>query len=76
MKEIFLAIIFMFNGTPTIIDGWQMREYPTMEVCNTRKEYMENYIVSLDGVPEVGVIYCGTFEQIQHQIRILNSEAI
>jgi hypothetical protein len=76
MKEIFLAIIFMFNGTPTIMDGWQIREYPTMEVCNTRKEYAENYFSGLKDAPEVGVIYCGTLEQIQQQISILNSESI
>ena len=74
MKEIFLAIIFMINGTPTILDGWQLREHPTMEVCNTRKAFVQNYTSAIIGLPEVGVIYCGTLEEIQQQIRILNSE--
>ena len=75
MNEIFLAVIFMFNGIPTMVDGWEPREYPSMEICNLRKSVMEDYISAHD-FPEVGVIYCGTKEQIQHQVRILNSEPV
>ena len=76
MSQIFLAIIFMINGQPTIIDGWEMREYSNMKICNTRKEFMQNYISGIDNLPDVGVIYCGTEDEIQHQITILNSKLL
>lgn len=75
MKEIFLAVIFMINGQTAMIDGWHPRQHPDMESCNIKKEFMEHYVVTTKGLPEVGEIYCGTQEQIQHQIRILNSES-
>jgi hypothetical protein len=76
MTQIFLAIIFMINGEPTIMDGWEMREYPTMEICDTRKEFMTTYTNGIDNLPKVGVIYCGTVAEIQHQLTILNSELL
>lgn len=74
MKDVLLAIIFMVDGTPTIMEGWEPRLFPNMEICEERKEFMELYVDAIVELPEVGVIFCGTSDEIQHQVRILNSE--
>ena len=49
----FLLIVVFYNtfGQPTIIDGWQPLQVPTLERCEAGKANIENYI-SQSGLPE------------------------
>jgi len=73
MNEIFLAIFFIVNGEPTIIDGWAPLAMESMEDCVKGKASVETRI---EYMQTEAVVFCGTREQIQREIDILNDEQV
>jgi exonuclease III len=73
MEQILLAIFFVINGEITMIEGWYPRPQESMEICEQRQEFMTNYMRTLSDMPEIAGIFCGTQDQIQDQIDIINS---
>lgn len=59
---IFLIVTFLdVDGQPLYFDGWSPKMQPSMEVCEIRKEFIENYLqqdyVVPDGVDKI-VVTC------------------
>lgn len=50
--KVFLTILFLVNGEPTILDGFEPREQPSMEICLERERYVRIY---LNSVPNLKV---------------------
>lgn len=46
MNIVLLVVTFYVieTGEPTFIDGWHPRVQPSMEVCETRKPKLEQYL--------------------------------
>lgn len=68
----FLVAIFLINGEPSFLDGYYPREVKSVEVCEDRRVFMLEYLRSVDGLPEVGDVVCGTEEDIQKRINVLD----
>lgn len=68
IKETFFLILFNISGEPTILpDGWSpiiIKE----ENCNDRKEFARNYIETIESLPPLFGIFCGSFSEIQEKI--------
>ena len=73
--KILLVVLFMVNGEPALIDGYMPREQPSMEVCAERAEFMADYFATVPDLPEVGEIACGSEEEIQRRIDVMNDPA-
>lgn len=77
MEQIFIAIVFWLNGETVFLPGWY--PYP-ME----NRERCENALILLDEQAEsifsnrieVAGIFCGTQQEIQREISILNDEQV
>jgi hypothetical protein len=76
MDQILLAILFYVNGEVSIIEGWHPREQPSMDVCEQRKEFTLKSMESIEDFDNLAGVFCGTQEEIQRQIDILNSTDI
>lgn len=70
--KVLLAVLFIMNGEPTLIEGYLPREQPSMEVCEERADFMADYLSTVPDLPEIGEIICGTEEEIQKAIDVLN----
>ena len=47
MTQIFIAIVFLINGTSTLVDGWMPWSAKwTMAQCNTQAEVMISYYLN------------------------------
>ena len=78
MSKIFLLVVFLINGEPTIIgDGFSPREQESMEVCEQRKLFFEFYLEqNSEQFPPILGVYCGTREEIEQQVIIDTSELL
>lgn len=74
--EILIAVIFLINGEPTILEGFEPLVQPSIEICEVRKDFMEVYLKAVPGLPEIAGIFCGTSEEIQREIDLLNDELL
>ena len=68
MKEIFLVILFNFNGELTILDGFYPLVVEQIEECEVRKTFAESYLPTVENIPEVVGVFCGDEETINHEI--------
>lgn len=70
MKPVFVAIIFLFEGEPTLLEGFMPRQQSDMKVCENRLARFDNYVKVLEqDLPEdiqVLTTLCGTEEKILH----------
>ena len=62
--EIFLLVVFFGAHGPDVSEGWHPTEHPNMEVCLTRKEFMESYLETIEGIPDY-VIQCGEMDSLR-----------
>lgn len=74
MNIIMLAVVFIISGEPTILDGWHPIPMKNIEICEKRKSMLDNQLeLIISDMTDISVVtYCGTAEQIQERIHILN----
>lgn len=49
--EIFLFVMFIDDRGPYVSDGWFPMEQSSMEMCETRKESIEDYLFEVSNTP-------------------------
>lgn len=69
MSSIFLAVFFIVDGEPTLLEGWMPLEMKSMEICKIRKDFLKNQLETIDSKPEY-LVYCGTKNEIQRQLNL------
>jgi hypothetical protein len=74
MEQIFLAIVFIINGEAAFLPGWYPLEIESIERCETAAIMLERQaeMIFSDSDLEVAGIYCGTANEIQEKIKILD----
>ena len=72
--KVLLAIIFLVQGEPTIVEGYFPLEMESREYCEMRKDFTEAYLATVPGMPEFRVV-CGTQEEIQSVIDAMDDVA-
>jgi len=73
--SLFLAIIFLINGEPGIIDGYYPLPQATMEECIVSRDFAIDYLAL--GEAEILAVICGTHQEIQEIITTYrNSEPV
>jgi hypothetical protein len=59
--SVYLVVLFLVNGQPTIIDGFHPRQQESLDICEERlmvlKSYLEEY---KELYPEVHKLSCET----------------
>lgn len=73
MEQIILAVFFIINGEPTLVDGWYPLSYSNRDDCVIGQTRVEQ---QLDFSGSNAVVFCGTQEEIQRELDILNSTAL
>lgn len=56
--SIYLVVIFMMSGEPTVVSGYEPRVQADLQVCAARIDYMERYLNIIPDMPEVGIVGC------------------
>lgn len=69
MEQILIAVFFIINGEPTLVEGWYPMQLPSMEVCEEAKILVEQQLEHMTGD---SVVFCGTVEEIQSQLDNIN----
>ena len=70
VTNIFLVVFFIIDGEPTLLEGWMPLEMKSMEICETRKAFLENQLNTLYSKPKY-IAYCGTPYEVQRRIELL-----
>jgi hypothetical protein len=68
-----LAVIFMANGDPYIMDGMHPLAMSSPEICETRQAFLENYLRSVPDLPTVEGVYCITQQELAERITALRA---
>jgi len=56
--KVFLTVVFLVNGHPTVIDGWLPREQPDDATCLARMARLLEYLPQHPGLPEEHDVAC------------------
>lgn len=70
MTNIFLAVFFIIDGKPTLLEGWMPLEMKSIELCETRKAFLENQLNTIYSKPEY-IAYCGTPDKVEEKLNEL-----
>lgn len=74
MKEIFLVAVFLINGQAGIdLNGFGPRVQPSMEVCQERKELLQDQLVEIFDNQRTWVLICDDKDSILEYIEKYNS---
>lgn len=56
--KIFLTVVFIVGGEPTVFHGMLPREQPDMETCIRRRDFLEGELPNYDKLPRVAAVGC------------------
>lgn len=44
--SVFLVVLFLIDGEPSVIDGWLPRQQPNMSICEQRSDSLNSYFLN------------------------------